>query len=146
MASVLADPALYEFTGGEPPDPQTLRERFARLVIGHSDDGAEIWHNWIVRTNADRAAVGTVQATLSPGETTAEIAWVIGFPWQGLGYASEAAQALVAWLDGLGVTTITAHIHAVQHASTAVATRAGLTATDELEDGERVWRRTVLGG
>ena len=146
MASVLADPALYAFTGGEPPDLQTLRERYARLVIGHSDDGAEVWHNWIVRTSADGAAVGTVQATLSADETTAEIAWVIGVPWQGLGYASEAAQALVAWLDGLGVTTITAHIHFEHHASTGVATRAGLMSTHDSEDGERVWRRTVLGG
>jgi len=146
MASVLADPTLYAFTGGEPPNLATLRERFARLVIGHSDDGTQVWHNWIVRVGADGAAVGTVQATLSPGETTADIAWVIGVPWQGLGYATEAAQALVAWLVDLGVTTITAHIHPEHHASTAVASRAGLMPTDEIEDGECVWRRTVLGG
>ena len=143
MVSVLADPALHAFTGGDPADLETLLERFERLVVGQSGDGAQVWHNWIVRVAADGTAVGTVQATLSQGETTAEIAWVIGVPWHGIGYASEAAQALVAWLEGVGVTTITANVHPEHHASSAVATRAGLMPTDEIEDGERVWRRTA---
>jgi len=143
MVNVLADPALHAFTGGDPADLGPVWERFGRLVVGHSRDGAQVWHNWIIRVAADGTAVGTVQATVSAGETRAEIAWVIGVPWQGLGYASEAAQ--VAWLDGVGVTMITAHIHPAHHASAAVATRAGLRATDDIEDGELVWRRTVPG-
>jgi len=143
MARVLADPALYAFTGGEPPDPQGLRERYARLVVGHSSDGAQIWHNWIVRTTADGAAIGTIQATVSSEEPTAEIAWVIGVPWQGRGYATEAAQALVAWLEAIGMGTIVAHIHPEHQASSSVAARAGLMPSDEIEDGERVWRRAV---
>ena len=79
-------------------------------------------------------------------QPTAEVAWVIGVPWQGRGYATEAAQALVAWLEGVGVTTITAHIHPDHEASAVVASRAGLSPTTELEDGERVWRRTMFPG
>ena len=74
-------------------------------------------------------------------ESTAEIAWLIGVPWQGLGYASEAAAALVAWLDGLGLATIEANVHPRHQASEKVAARAGLAPTEELVDGERVWRR-----
>jgi RimJ/RimL family protein N-acetyltransferase len=146
MARVLADPALYAFTGGEPPDPQGLRERYARLVVGHSSDGAQIWHNWIVRTTADGAAIGTVQATVSSEEPTAEIAWVIGVPWQGRGYATEAAQALVAWLEAIGMGTIVARIHPEHGASATIASRAGLHPTAELEEGERVWRLSLQPG
>ena len=37
MAVVLADPALYAFTGGEPPDPETLARRYGRLVAGPAE-------------------------------------------------------------------------------------------------------------
>ena len=140
MAAVLADPAVYAFTGGEAPNGETLRERFARLVVGRSPDGLDAWHNWIVRLATDGTAVGTVQATVSGEGAKAEIAWIVGIPWQGLGYASEAALALVAWLESVGTATIIAHIHPAHRALEAVAKRAGLLPTDEIEDGERVWR------
>jgi RimJ/RimL family protein N-acetyltransferase len=152
LVRVLADPALYTFTGGEPPSLAGLRDRFARLAVGGSSDGTEIWHNWVVRRIGDGAAVGTVQATIADGAPTAEIAWVVGVPWQGLGYASEAAEALVSWLREMGITTITAHIHSDHVASAVVASRAGLRPTNEMEDGERVWlmapspRRRPAGG
>jgi hypothetical protein len=67
MAVVLADPTLYAFIGGEPLDEATLRRRYAQLVVGHSADGTEAWHNWIVRMKTDHVAVGTVQATVHLG-------------------------------------------------------------------------------
>jgi RimJ/RimL family protein N-acetyltransferase len=49
MVEVLADPRLYEFTGGEPPaDEATLRERYDDLAAG-SGLPDEHWLNWIVR-------------------------------------------------------------------------------------------------
>lgn len=111
--------------------------------MGRSSDGTEEWHNWIVRLAADGTAIGTVQATVAVAELAAEIAWVIGVPWQGRGYASEAAAGLVEWLESTGTTTVIAHVHPDHVASGRVAARAGLSPTDELEDGERVWRRRV---
>lgn len=140
MVAVLADPALYTFTGGEPPGLEDLRRRYAAQVAGHSPDGAEQWHNWIVRRADGGDAIGFVQATVVDAGVAADIAWVIGAPWQGRGYATEAAQALVAWLREAGVAAITAHVHPDHGASARVAARAGLAATDEVEDGERVWR------
>jgi RimJ/RimL family protein N-acetyltransferase len=139
MVRVFGDPALHAFTGGDPPALGALRTRFERLVVGRSADGSQIWHNWIARRRPDGTAVGTVQATVEAGAPRADIAWVIGVPWQGLGYASEAAEALVGWLVKAGITTITAHIHPDHRASAAVATRAGLRPTNETTDGERVW-------
>jgi len=141
MADVLGDPALYAFTGGEPPSLHGLRVRFRSLAVGRSADGAEAWHNWVVRERTGSRAVGTVQATVSTAEPEAEIAWVIGTPWQGNGYASEAARALVSWLESCGITTIEALIRPDHAASEAVARRAGLQPTTEDRDGERVWRR-----
>ena len=141
MVGVLADPALYRFTGGEPPALVDLRRRYVAQVAGASPDGSERWHNWVVRlAAADGEAIGFVQATVTAGGSVADIAWVIGTRWQGRGYAAEAAAALVAWLRASGVTTMTAHVHPDHEASALVAARAGLVATDELEDGERVWR------
>jgi RimJ/RimL family protein N-acetyltransferase len=140
MVTVLGDERLYAFTGGHPPALAELRARYARLVAGRSPDGTKQWRNWIVRLR-DGRAVGTVQATITAAGRAAEVAWVIGVTWQGLGLASEAAGGLVAWLEAGGVQTITAHVHPDHHASAAVAARAGLAATGEVHDGEQVWRR-----
>lgn len=140
MVGVLADPALYRFTGGEPPTLLGLRRRYAAQVAGASPDGSERWHNWILRLAAGGEAIGFVQATVMDEGRRADIAWVIGVPWQGQGYAAEAAVAMGAWLRETGVAEFTAHIHPDHGASERVAARAGLVATKEIEDGERVWR------
>ncbi|MFD5078298.1 GNAT family N-acetyltransferase [Streptomyces sp. NPDC058371] len=141
MTTVLADPALHTFTGGAPARPDALRTRYERLVTGSPDPGA-IWCNWVLRLRAQACPVGTVQATIT-GEV-AEIAWVVGTPWQGRGFAGEAARELVGALGGQpGIRTVLAHIHPDHHASAAVASSAGLTATEEEQDGEIRWRLSV---
>jgi RimJ/RimL family protein N-acetyltransferase len=141
MVAVLAAPELYTFIGGEPPDLTALRARYARLAVGHSPDGSQQWVNWIARRARDGAAVGTVQATVTDGGRRAAVAWVVGAPWQGRGYAAEAATALVAWLRERGVTEIRAHIHPGHPASARVAERVGLVPSGELDgEGEQIWR------
>ena len=143
LAPALDQPALHEFIGGAPLSPAELRRRFERLAVGHSSDGREMWHNWAVRRRTSGDAVGTMQATVTPASRVAQIAWVVGVPWQGRGYATEAAAALVAWLVSSGVETIEAYVHPGNAASARVAERSGLQPTDELVDGERVWRRVT---
>ena len=141
LAGVLADPALHRFTGGRPATRQELRTRYAALAAGSGRPG-EVWRNWTVRRRADARPVGTVQATITRDHHgwTATIAWVIGVPWQGQGYAAEAARALVGWLARRDAREVTAHIHPDHAASAAVATRAGLRPTPDQVDGEQVWR------
>ncbi|MGC4949109.1 GNAT family N-acetyltransferase [Streptomyces sp. DT224] len=134
MAAVLADPALHTFTGGAPETPEALRARYARQTAG-SPDAGELWWNWVLR--AGDGLVGYVQATVR-GDL-AGIAWVVGVPWQGRGYAREAAGGLVAHLREAGVRTVIAHIHPEHAASAAVAAGAGLARTGEREDGEERW-------
>jgi RimJ/RimL family protein N-acetyltransferase len=82
-----------------------------------------------------------VQATITGEGRRAEIAWVVGLQWQGQGYATEAARALVGWLDTRGLQVIQAHIHPGHAASAAVARRAGLRPSGLVEDGEQLWLR-----
>ena len=64
-------------------------------------------------------------------------------PWQGRGFATEAARALIAWLGEQYVQTVIAHVHLRHQASAAVAAAAGLTPTGESQDGEIRWRLTM---
>lgn len=140
MAVVLSDPALHTFIGGSPSTAEALRQRYERLVAG-SPDPAVSWCNWVLRETSESRLVGTVQATVTG--PTAEIAWVVGTPWQGRGYASEAARALVDHLSGRSLHTVIAHIHPDHLASAAVARAAGLAPTAEMQDGEVRWRRSL---
>jgi RimJ/RimL family protein N-acetyltransferase len=146
MTGVLGDQRLHQFIGGEPCTITGLRERYARLVAG-SPDRDQLWLNWVVRRRSDAQPMGTMQATVTmgAGESTANVAWVIGVDWQNQGFASEAAQALVGWLRQHGADNVVAHIHPDHQASAAVAMRAGLRLTDEQADGERVWRAPDSG-
>ncbi|WP_434097945.1 GNAT family N-acetyltransferase [Streptomyces sparsogenes] len=139
MAEVLSDPALHVFIGGAPHSPQALRARYERLVAG-SPDPARTWWNWVIRLREEQCLTGTVQATITTAEhgCTAEVAWVVGTPWQRRGIATEAARGLVGWLREQGVRAIRAHIHPDHHASGAVAA-AGLAPTGHRHAGEIRW-------
>ncbi|MBO4258085.1 GNAT family N-acetyltransferase [Streptomyces griseorubiginosus] len=138
MAAVLSDPALHVFIGGTPASPDDLRARYERLVAG-SPDPAVSWCNWVLRLRQEARLVGTVQATVVGA--VAEIAWVVGSPWQGRGLASEAACGLVALLARRpSVRTVIAHVHPEHRASESVARAAGLEPTEVEQDGERRWR------
>ncbi|MFJ2900101.1 GNAT family N-acetyltransferase [Streptomyces sp. NPDC087218] len=144
MAEVLSDPALHAFIGGAPDTPQALRSRYRRMTAG-SPDPAVSWLNWVIRLRATSGLTGTVQATVGPSAhgAVAEIAWVVGTPWQGRGIATEAARGLVDWLGGQQVPTVIARIHPEHRASAAVATAAGLVPTDEWHEGEITWCRNI---
>ncbi|WP_033312927.1 GNAT family N-acetyltransferase [Streptomyces iakyrus] len=144
MAAVLSDPALHTFIGGTPDTPQALRSRYQRITAG-SPDPAVSWLNWVIRLRDEPCLTGTVQATVGPSghATVAEVAWVVGVPWQGRGIAAEAARGVVGWLARQPVDAVAAHIHPEHRASAAVATAAGLTPTNAWHDGELRWHLTV---
>ncbi|QIQ05109.1 GNAT family N-acetyltransferase [Streptomyces liangshanensis] len=118
--------------------------------VGRAGGGESLGDGESVR-DAGGVLVGTVQATVTsaapgsgPGRGgVAEIAWVVGTPWQGRGFASEAARGLVRWLEVRGVGSVIAHIHPDHHASAAVARACGLTPTTVWHDGEVRWERRV---
>lgn len=137
LAEVLADAWPHPFAGGL----DALRSRYARLIAG-SPDLAVSWCDWVIRLRDEGCLTGIVQATIAitGRDGAAEIAWVVGTPWQRRGIAAEAARGLVAWLARRAVRTVTAHIHPDHQASAAVATSAGLTPTGQRHDGAIGWR------
>jgi RimJ/RimL family protein N-acetyltransferase len=142
LAPLLDDTSLHRFTGGTPDTQGELRARFERQARGRSPDGRECWLNWVVRDRATGHAVGTVQATITneDGARVASLAWVIGTPHQGRGFAKEAAAAMASWLLEQGVSTLRANVHPDRAASIAVARSIGLQATAMTVDGERRWQ------
>ncbi len=141
MAIVLGDPGLHRFTGGTPATRTELVTTYTRQVAGPAD-GSQRWLNWVLRRLADEQAVGTVQATLARTDrgVVSEVAWVVGTPYQGRGYASEAAGVMVSWIRAQGDVTVIAHVHPDHRASTSVARAVGLSPTDTVVDGEVRWR------
>ncbi|GAA2792645.1 GNAT family N-acetyltransferase [Kitasatospora sp. CM 4170] len=147
MAGVLSDPGLHTFIGGAPDTAEALRARYRRWVAG-SPDPAEAWCNWVIELRDTAALTGTVQATVTADDrgACAEIAWVVGTPWQRRGIATEAVRGLVAWLRKPlepPVHTVVAHIHPDHLASAAVAAAAALTPTDRWHDDEVRWQLDI---
>jgi RimJ/RimL family protein N-acetyltransferase len=137
LAPLLDDPGLHEFIGGEPLPEAELESRYRLLLAGAPEGGGATWLNWTIRRRADGRAIGTAQATVAGAN--ASLAWVIASDWQGRGYASEVAAALVAWAKR-GELGASANIHPDHAASERVAAKAGLRPTADWVDGERVWR------
>jgi RimJ/RimL family protein N-acetyltransferase len=141
MVAVLADEALYEFTGGQAPTREALQQRYRRQMEGPTNVG-EYWLNWITRTKADRRAVGFTQATVVGH--SADVAWLVGIKDQGLGIATEAALAVCNWLASVGIDHLYGHIHQLHTASQAVAIRLGMHRTGELDQvDEEIWTRHI---
>jgi RimJ/RimL family protein N-acetyltransferase len=141
MVAVLADPALYLHTGGAAPSIAELTARYRRQVVGTSPDGGDGWLNWVLRRDPAEPPVGTVQATVRGDgpERRAELAWVIARAHQGQGLATEAASAVMRWLQGHGVRSFEAHIRPGHRASGGVARHLGMEATSGGRGGETRW-------
>ena len=140
MFEVLKDPALYEYVSGSPPaDVAVLARQYEFWEERRSRDRSELWLNWAIRLNNRRQLIGHLQAGILPDH--ADMAWVLGVPWQHQGYATEAAKAAVDFLLGLGLRQIRASINPNHAASINVAERLGMRRTNEFSDGELIWKR-----
>jgi len=146
MAPLLDDESLHAFIGGKPATLDELRARYARQVVGRSPDQAQRWLNWVVRRRDNGQAVGTTQATVSERDDrlVADVAWVIGARHQRQGYAREATQTMVQWLQDQGVEVVFGDVHPRHQASMAVARGLGMTPTHTMVDEEVRWRSIMV--
>lgn len=144
MVEPLSSPQLYTHIDGQAPSQAELRRLYSMQTAGESPAGDAGWLNWIIRRKDLHDTIGYVQATLtiSNQSTEADIAWVVSPAAQCQGIATEAARSMVAWLSTNDVDTFKAMIHPENTASQRVAIRLGFAATDEVDDGESVWRPT----
>ena len=85
------------------------------------------WWMLTIADADDTMVFGDVVAHLTNGGRTAEIGYTLAYDAWGHGYASEAAEALVAYLfDTVGVSRVAAGLHPDNPASAMVLERAGL--------------------
>ena len=123
---LLADPRQYRYV----PDAARasvaeLWQRFEQLERGPAAGSAERWLNWLVLRRSDGQAVGTLQATVTPGEP-AWIGYALFPPFWGQGYATEACAWLVAELtEPHGVREILASVDTRNAKSIALLERLG---------------------
>jgi RimJ/RimL family protein N-acetyltransferase len=89
MLPGLSNGEAYRFLPDLPPaDLAELTERYVRQARGRSDDGSELWYNWIIRNPGSDTALGYTQATIRAH--AALVAYHV-FPayWRsGVGYAA----------------------------------------------------------
>lgn len=142
MVDVLAPRELYAYyPEQDSPTLDELRATYTRQTRGHSQDGTQTWHNWIMRSRLTSEAIGFIQVTVTKDH--AEIAWVVGVPWQGMGYASEAAGAVrdacLRGDTGQTVVDVFCHIAPGHEKSERVARALGLHPTTRWHDGEIRW-------
>lgn len=139
--AALDDARLHAFTGDQPLDAEQWRDRARRLAAAARRTQGDRWLTWTLRLRDGGEVAGFVQATVSAATpASAELAWVVGAAHQGRGLATEAADGMVRWLAGEGVTELTAAIAPGHLASERVAAHLGLGVSGEVRDAERLWR------
>ena len=79
----------------------------------------------------DGRHIGEVGLEFDPARTTAELGWVLHPRWQGRGYATEAARAVMDYgHERLGYRHFIAHCDAENAASAAVMRKLGMVLAD----------------
>ncbi|MEO7189895.1 MAG: GNAT family N-acetyltransferase [Vicinamibacterales bacterium] len=140
--------------------PQTLEEVRARVEGMAANQKAELSSEWLAQLQAatvdlwtlgfaivhraDDTVIGACGFKGPPGtDGIVEIAYGVAPDYQGHGYATEAAEALVAYAFNSGqVRVVRAHTFSEASASTRVLTKCGFQAVGEVIDPEDglVWR------
>ncbi|MDQ1726782.1 MAG: hypothetical protein QOK14_827 [Frankiaceae bacterium] len=145
LAEALGDPELHRHIGGSPRSAEAWSAQLEAWSCRTSPDGTQLWLNWVATVSGSGQIVGWLQATVI--DEHADIAFVIGTPWQGHGYATEAAQAVLDHLLASGVTSVGASIGKENRPSQAVAERLGFVRTGETDDdGEERWTAPSRSG
>ena len=104
----------------------------------------DLWGAYLFIEREERTLIGIGGYKGEPdAEGSVEIGYGIAREYRGRGYATEAAQALIAHaFADTRVALVTAHTLAEKNASGAVLTRCGMTRVAEIDDPDdgKIWR------
>jgi len=151
LVMLIEQPERFEALAGLPA-AAGLREFFASGYVSpewlarlRAAAGPDPWgHGFFVVEREHRAIIGTAGFKGPPdADGMVEIAYGIVPSFEGRGYATEAAMALVCFArETADVTLIRAHTLPEANASTRVLTKCGFRHTDDVVDPEDgpVWR------
>ncbi len=125
LFELLSDPRMYPFVPQDAPESLAwLAGRYKKLETRLSGDGSEEWLNWVVRSKADGACIGTVQVTLCR-DGRAQLAYEIGAPHWRRGFATEACGRVIEALFKQGATEVWAELDTRNEASIRLLERLG---------------------
>jgi RimJ/RimL family protein N-acetyltransferase len=136
LFDLLSDSVMYAYIPQDPPKSvEALAERYVRLEVGRSADGNDIWLNFALRQIENDAYVGTVQATVTGKR--AYVAYELGPPHWGRGYATEAVRALIGYLFTVyRVEVIRAETDTRNDRSAALLKRLGFACVERKENAD----------
>ena len=101
-AAMWTDPRVYAMIGGQPRSREDVWIRLLRAIGQWTLFG---YGSWIARDTATGTLVGELglfeaRRAIEPAiDATPEVGWTLTGDAQGLGYASEALAAILAWTD-----------------------------------------------
>jgi len=142
ISAYRSDPDVHRHQGWDRTDQAGIRteiERMARRAPGESGG----WVQFSVLERASGRLVGDVGLSLADGEPgVIKVGYTIAPAFQGLGYASEAIGALVAYaFDTLGAEVVRAYASVENVPSIRVAEKVGMRLIERIEhrDGAEIW-------
>jgi RimJ/RimL family protein N-acetyltransferase len=147
LEALIDGPDAFAARFGWRVEPGYLGEEFA-AALPHSLDAITDggippeWFSHLFVHEGDAAVIGLGGFKGEPEEGAAEIGYGVAPAYERDGYATEAAQLLIAKAEAAGVTTVIAHTLPERNASTSVLTRLGFTRTQEVVDPDdgTTWR------
>ena len=128
MFDLWQDRDIYTFIPEDPPPTlDWLTRRYEKLTRRQSPSGDEAWLQWALRRKHDQVLIGRLEATVRL-DKTAQLAWLLGTPYTGQGYAREAAQRMLDHLrDEYGVHEVEVEIDTRNVRSLRLAEALGFT-------------------
>lgn len=131
-AEMMADPQVVRFLGTGVPLP---REEAWRSLAFHAGHWAlRGFGTWAVEERATGAFMGRIGCLQPEGWPAFEIAYTLGRPFWGKGYATEGAAAALRWArETVRPPRIISIIRPDNAGSIAVATRLGAVCEEEIE-------------
>jgi RimJ/RimL family protein N-acetyltransferase len=125
-ATMLADPDVNRHIGGADLADPASAFRALGWLMGHWQ--LRGYGPWLVIEKATGALIGRVGPFYPLDWPALEIAWALGRPWWGMGYATEAAiAARAAALAALRPDRLVSVVALDNHASARLARRLGCT-------------------
>ncbi|MBA3691238.1 MAG: GNAT family N-acetyltransferase [Actinobacteria bacterium] len=142
ISAYRSDPVVHRYQGWDRTDPEGVRQAIEDMT-GRAPGEPGGWVQLTVEERASGRLIGDVGISPAEGEPgVIKIGYTTAPAFQGLGYATEAVRALVAYaFDTLGADLVRAYASAENAPSIRVAEKVGLRLVERFEgrDGDQVW-------
>ena len=138
LFELLLEPRLYRWISALPPASlEGLQQRWAASESRGPNAAGQFDLNWAVRRSSDGRYIGKFDAEVS-NQIATNVGYIVGLPFWGQGYATEAVQAVAAHLEQQGVIEQRAFVTLGNTASERVLTKAGFVRTRVIPDNDTI--------